>query len=39
MSYPIHKHVHHLMNSYPIKTYSIAPPILVDFANIMHQCK
>jgi hypothetical protein len=39
MSYPIQQHVHHLMNSSPIKTYSIAPPILVDFADIVHQGK
>lgn len=39
MSYPIHRHVHWLVNSSPIRTYSITPPILVDFADIVHQGK
>ena len=39
MRYPIHRHVHRLVNSTPIKTYSIAPPIRVDFADIVHQGK
>jgi hypothetical protein len=39
LSYPIHQQVRHLVNSSPINTFSIAPPILMDFADIVHQDK